>query len=146
LKLAKSLKKKAHLVQDKLIIDRKPFTVGNLDDIPFDTSGLGTEITGDHVLFSGRFSPFSNFFTREDLFTGDDGITYCSTEQYFQYNKAVQSNCHSEAMNILYESDPVAIKKIGDSCKRSKDWDKVAQDIIEKGVLSFLPTLISLRY
>ena len=68
LKLAKSLKKKAHFVQEKLIIEGKPYTVANLEDIPFNTSSLGTQITDKHVLFSGRFSPFSNFLQRRPFY------------------------------------------------------------------------------
>ncbi len=57
------------LVYDKLLINNKEYTVNDLLDIPFDISSIGTKTTDDHVMFSGRTSPYSNFFTRDKLFT-----------------------------------------------------------------------------
>ena len=72
---------------------------------------------------------------REGLFTTvDDGITFSSTEQYYQYQKALHYNCQSAATNILCETDPVIIKHIGGSCKGKNDWDKVAQVVMEQGI------------
>jgi len=85
----KELNKKCTLVQDKLIIEGKSYTVNNICDIPFDTTGLATQITSTHIMFNGRLSEYSNFYTRDGLFNVDDGNSYTSTEQYYQYSRAV---------------------------------------------------------
>ena len=89
MQLGKRLGRKCSLVQDKLMVNGKSFTFDNLDKIPFDISHLGTERTDTHILFGGRLSRFSNFFTRKKMLTLD-GISFCSTEQYYQYSKAME--------------------------------------------------------
>ena len=90
MKLGKSLRKRCSLVQEKLFIGNQSYTVDTLDDIPFDVSSLGTHSTEGYVLFGGRISPFSNFFTKKGLF-GIEGSEYSSSEQYYQYQKALDS-------------------------------------------------------
>ena len=80
MQFGKRLGRKCSLVQDKLVVNDKSFTVNNIDKVPFDISHLGTERTDTHILFGGRLSRFSNFFTRKNLLTLDD-INFCSTEQ-----------------------------------------------------------------
>ena len=134
MKLGKQLGKKCSLVQEKLLVDGKSFTVDNLADIPFDISGLATKLTEEDVLFSGRVSPYSNFFTRDDLFTLN-GTSYCSSEQYYQHQKAIHSNNYVIAAEILDTSDPVTIKHAGDRIKDTGDWmDQHARVIMEEGV------------
>ena len=50
MQLGKRFGRKYSLVQDKLVVNGKSFTVNNLDKIPFDISHLGTERTDTHIL------------------------------------------------------------------------------------------------
>ena len=69
MQLGKRLGRICSLLQDKLMVNGKSYTVSNLDKIPFDISHLGTERTDTHILFGGRLSRFSNFFTRKKMLT-----------------------------------------------------------------------------
>jgi ribA/ribD-fused uncharacterized protein len=85
-------------------------------------------------MFSGRISPYSNFFFREALFTGEDGNKYNCTEQYYQYKRAMHSANNTAAMEILCETDPVIMKHIGDAFRGNRDWDKISREVLETGV------------
>jgi len=132
-KLCKKLKKKCSLVQDKIIIEGKSYSVNNLDDLPFDISGIGTKLTERYVLFCGRLSPYSNFFTKPNLFTVE-GIEYCSAEQYFQYHNALSGKDYKAAAEILDTCDPLIIKHAGNKVTPCDDWIDKAPVIMEVGV------------
>ena len=134
LKQGKELNKKCSLIVDKLFIEGKPYTVNNISEIPFDTASLTTKETNSHVMFSGRLSPYSNFFTRESLFTAEDGNKYSCTEQFYQYTRAIHSGNKTAAMEILSETDPVVMKHIGDAFRGNQDWDKIAHEVMQRGV------------
>ena len=133
MKLGKSLGKRCSLVQEKLFIGNQPYTVDTLDDIPFDVSSLGTHSTEGYVLFNGRISPFSNFFTKKGLF-GIEGTEYSSSEQYYQYQRALESKDYSAAAEIMSTTDPVTIKHAGNKVNISNGWSNKAVNVMETGV------------
>ena len=86
------------------------------------------------ILFSGRYSPYSNFYSVPKLFSDDvSANVYCSSEQYFQYAKAKYFGLHGTAMEILAETDPAIIKQLGNFLSSSdKDsWINEAPRIME---------------
>ena len=138
LKAAKAKKLKASMVMDKLIIKGTTFTVDNLGDIPV-TKSLGTTHTENHILFHGRYSPYSNFYSASDLFHDDSYVTYCSSEQFYQRMKALHLGSHGVAAEIMNESDPAVIKSLGDSLSdtpsNTTPWADEAPAVMEKAVL-----------
>ena len=134
MKLGKKLGKKCSLVEERLLVDGKSYTVDTLADLPFDISELATKMNDEYVFFSGRTSPYSNFFTSDDQFTLHD-ISYCSSEQYYQHQKAVHCNNYIIAAEIMDTSDPVTMKHAANRIKDTGDWmDKHARAIMEEGV------------
>ena len=107
--------------------------MSNLNEIPFDISGLATEITERYVLFNGRISPFTNSYTKENLLT-IDGTDYCSSEQFYQYRKALASKNYTAAAAIMDTSDPVAMKHAGDKLIVTSDWTDKARSVMEIGI------------
>ena len=133
MQLGKRLGRKCSLVQDKLMVNGKSFTVNNLDKFPFDISHLGTERTDTHILFGGRLSRFSNFFTRKKMLTLD-GISFCSTEQYYQYSKAMDATNYAVAAEVMNAFDPVTIKHNGNKITVTESWADKAPMVMEPGV------------
>ena len=121
---------------NKLIIQGSAYTTDNLSDIPLDTTTLGITTTDSHILFNGRYSPYSNFFSRPDLFHDDqDDIAYCSTEQFYQHAKAKHLGNDSVAAEILAETDPATIKHLGEALTGSRDeWVETCRDVMQQGI------------
>jgi ribA/ribD-fused uncharacterized protein len=133
MQLGKKLGKKCALVQEKLLVAGRAYSVDNLNDIPFDISGVATKKSERYVLFSGRITPFSNFYTKKGLFT-IDGTDYCSSEQYFQCSKALNSKDFVAAAQIMDTSDPVTMKHVGNNITVPSDWAEKAPAIMETGL------------
>jgi len=80
-------------------------------------------MTDQHVLYAGNLSPYSNFYTMGHPFILD-GITFNCVEQCYQYTKATLADDIPAALNIMTESDPVTMKRVGDAVKvASKLWN-----------------------
>ena len=135
IKYAKQQKKKAILIQDKLIIDGKPYYLDTIHNIPFDISMISTKTTDNHVLFGGRLSKLSNFYNGDASFT-IDGITYVCVEQYYQCAKANFVKDFHTVADIMIETDPAEMKHLGNSIKLSTAQLKKfkALEVMERGV------------
>lgn len=130
---AKYLKKKASIVQDRLIIDGKTYDMDNLNQIPFDTAVIATKSSDTCLLFGGRLAIFSNFHT--STFT-INGLSYSSVEQYYQREKAMAMNNANIATEIMMETDPGIIKRLGGSIVMNDDQLKQFKqlEVMEKGI------------
>ena len=133
MKRGKDIGKRCSLVQDKLRIDGKMYTINDIADIPFTTHDLATKSVDTHVLFSGRLSPFSNFYTRDHLFSLA-GVVYCSSEQYYHHQKALHGGMYAIAAEIMDTRDPVTIKHTGDKLPNSAEWSEISSTVMETGV------------
>ena len=106
LKEAKKRSHKATLVQDKLIVNGRPYHVDTLMYLPFDTSTLNTKLTQDHVLFGGRLSPFSNFFKMGHTFTLVTSLTHAAnsiTSELKPYSQEIRKRLvTSRCLLILF--------------------------------------------
>ena len=134
MKRAKVLKRKATLRDDKLIVDGTTYTVNNVDII---ANALGmTDISEasleKHHLFSGQYSPLSNF-ARVPIIIND--VQYQSTEHYFQAEKARFAGDLSTHKKIIAAELPIEAKSLGRTVKVDKTrWPPVARRIMEKAV------------
>ena len=113
LKIAKKIDPTSHLSKDKLIFNKKAHSLADC----YKSEVLKVEQIGslhhiDSVLFHGRFCPLSNFFPSK-LLLGEK--YFQSVEQYFQYQKARFCGDWSVAYQIMHATDPVEMKKLGDS-------------------------------
>ena len=105
-KLAKKKNHKAKLVTDRLIIDGISYTVDTLDKLPQDIhpKQLAERHTEKVVLFYGAESPFSNFYKAQFSVGGQ---LFNSSEQFFQYQKALSAEKDEIAAKILKTKNPI---------------------------------------
>ena len=95
--------------------------------MPFDITDLSTRITDDHVLYGGKLSLYSNFYTMGYYFIIDKQQYNC-VEQYYQHAKAVFAEDKTAAINIMHESDPAEMKRIGDTLTlvvKGSEWKDI---------------------
>lgn len=126
-------KGQCRLVQDKLIIKGKAFTVepfNNLNQLPKILHPRTTaERSNDDVLvFFTQSSPFSNFHSAP--FTRNNTRFFC-TEQYIQASKAELFSDDEIHSRIMEASNPYDIKKLGNQVRNfdKHQWEQNAQKI-----------------
>ena len=103
---------KAHLSVDKLILDGKPYTVGDLDKLPqeLQPNNLSTITKGGITAFYTLHSKLSNHHPCSfDI----DGTTFQSVEQFFMFKKASLFGDDVTAEKILKTTDPAVAKSLG---------------------------------
>ena len=114
------LKMKTHLNKDKLVIDGKFFTASgpncNLHEVNafLDTSATCQKSDENTVLFLGSLSPLSSMYSTQ--FTMDN-VTYNSTEQFIQSQKAALFDDDLSHAMIMKEENPYKMKKLGSKVK-----------------------------
>ena len=127
--------KKAMLISDKLIIDNQKYTLNNLESLPLklQPQNLALRTTDKAIMFYGKNCCFSNFYDAKFTL---DGITYSSSQQYFQYQKAMRMGNDDIATKIMETSDPVEQHRLGKQVTINKDrWNnKLAKQVMEVGV------------
>jgi ribA/ribD-fused uncharacterized protein len=105
--------KSALLKVDKLHIDNRIYTTKNLNELPNELrpENLATKVTDKVVLFASKHSTLSNFYSEYPIRI--DGQLYCSTEQYYQSEKARFLGDDHSASKVMAESDPYKIHELG---------------------------------
>ena len=107
---------KARLVQDRLIINDKPYTAADIanDKLPeaLKPRNVFESVSedGKYHLFASKYSPFSNF--HQASFTVQ-GVQFSCSEQYLVYRKAQCSTDAQAASGILKLHDPAKMKRAG---------------------------------
>ena len=82
---------------------------------------LSTRITDDYVLVYGQSSCFSTFHL--------DGKAFTGSEQYFQYNKAIQIGDNEIAAKILKTSYPAEQHRLGRRLQANEEnWNSVLSE------------------
>lgn len=131
-------KMRAVLSYDRLIIDGTVFTVDTIDNLPpsLHPKEIATRRSSTHTGFFGSSSPLSNFY--QCNFKDDDGLKYSSSEQFYQYQKAVRHNDHVRAKQILECDDPGRCKSLGGKVfiPDLKVWEDSSKEIMFKGCLT----------
>ncbi|CAC5394457.1 unnamed protein product [Mytilus coruscus] len=83
-------------------------------------------------LFYKRESPLSNFYAARFKVSGK---WYTSTEQFYMYKKADHFNDQEVKAEILQETDPAKIKRLGRRVKiDAAEWERVSYDIMKRGI------------
>ena len=102
----------AHIKYDALFISGVKYTTSSLHQLPegIRPSDLCSKENRNCVLFWGRDSPLSNFYTSQDLFS-EGNYSFSSSEQYLQAAKARLFEDDDALLNIMSLSDPVQIKR-----------------------------------
>ena len=133
-KQAKEQDLKTRLVGDKLHIEGKIYSTETIHQV---TSEIQMRqkverITEKYHLFSGRYSPFSNFFPAPFKL---NGLQFSCNEQFYQHEKAMACGNHQAATSIMMSQDPVLMKKIGDGLQiNHKLWREKGKDVMMQGL------------
>ena len=131
-------KGKAFLSVDKLIVNRKAYTVephNNLDQLPdsLKPEKVAEKSNQETLVFFGQNSHFSNFHPAK--FTIDNR-QYSCTEQFIQSQKAKLFDDDVAEHRILSTDSPYEMKKIGSTVRNFNfnKWSEEAPKIAKKGL------------
>ena len=135
LRKAIELKKSAFLRVDKIVIEKKTYTVDNLSTLPqeLNPAKLATvSVNDDLTVLSCASSPLSN--SQHSAFELN-GQMFFHNEQYFQYNKARVNDDLDTSRKVLAEKVPAKCKQLGDKVKviNSDKWEAESLQIMYKG-------------
>lgn len=134
-KAANKQGKTSYLSSDRLFIDQKSYTVDTIHTLPPDLQPkhLTTPHTDEHTAFYTAHSPLSNFYSCK--FKDEEGNTYSSNEQFFQYQKAIFCGDRVAAMAIMDTDNPAQCKALGDKLHvfDQKSWDEQSTEIMFNG-------------
>ena len=118
LNAARRLDKYAAVIGDNLIFRKKRYTWETLPD-ELKLADCGSKQLGNFYCFSGRSSPFSNFYSTSFEI---EGIKFTGAEQYYQYQKALFAKRNEIAARIVLEEEPTIQKRLGDSITVTNEW------------------------
>jgi ribA/ribD-fused uncharacterized protein len=130
---ALSLKMEAFLTVDKLIVEKKTYTVKNLDQLPaaLNTRKLSTvQVSDDIIGFYGGHSPLSNFY--EARFT-ENNQSFDHVEQYYGHKKALAAGDEVTAHKILLTKSPLQCLKLHKNVKLDLQNWKEQETVMKRG-------------
>lgn len=113
---------KVKLIEDRLILAGKTYTIDNYKSLPADLlpAAEATKTKDNVTLFYSIFSPLSNFYPAQFI---SDNVCFQSSEQYYQYFKA-KACCNDDvAGRILAINDPMEAKRLGKRVNPTDDDD-----------------------
>ena len=116
---AKTEDDNAKLIMDKLLFKGNLYTADNIQNIPIDLSDIGTQVEESKVLFKGRYSPLSNLFV---CCLKDGEKTFHSSEQLYQYRRALDANNIDIAVKVLDAKDSYQAMTIGKQMNTNEQW------------------------
>jgi ribA/ribD-fused uncharacterized protein len=122
-KAAKIQGKSVKMNADKLIIDKKQYTVKNLDTLPpaLRPEAVATRILDNHTFFFTGVSPFSNFHFSE--FTLNQ-VKYSRGEQFIQHQKAIMFGDKEKADAIMAAKTPNEMKRLGGEVSKKSTFSQ----------------------
>lgn len=122
----------ASLVEDKLMIDGRRYTVDDLDSLPENIQPISMKFSNNFLCFYGRFCIYSNFHKAKFRI---DNLWYNCVEQYLQSQKAEFYGNEILAHRIRITEDPRQQKAMADKLRgREADWLKAAEQVMERGI------------
>jgi ribA/ribD-fused uncharacterized protein len=110
------------------------YSVDTLNQLPVGLHpyDLSTKKTDSCLAFFTQLCPLSNFFRCSFQI---DGQKYHSSEQFFQYSKALFANDDVTAQRIMQSDSPATCKSLGDALKVNKvAWQQRSEAIMEKAL------------
>jgi ribA/ribD-fused uncharacterized protein len=130
LKKAKGMEKyktKSYMQGDKLFVDKKKYTLENLNDLPHDLNPhiTSTVTEGNCTFFFTKYSPLSNHYCGAPFQIGKFG--YKCTEQRFFAQKAKLLGDRDSYWEIMAQKDPARILDLGKKIENlsGKEWSEV---------------------
>lgn len=128
--------RRATLSVDRLIIDGRTYTTDTVDTLPssLTPAEVFTKRSDDYTCFFSKYSPLSNFYPCSFK---EGGLEFSSSEQYFQYNKALHCNDLATANQIRKTDDPAQCKNLARnlSIPDQKVWEDESLQIMYTGCL-----------
>lgn len=131
---ARNNNEKSYIKGETLLINGTKYTHTDLHKLPSHiTPGIRTD--SKRVAFFGTDAPLSNFHPA--TFT-EGGISYSSTEQYYQVKKAEHFLDDQRAAKMMRMTNPVDIMRLGKNVNNYKEdeWEPVCRDVMMRGNLA----------
>ena len=119
LRVAKQSDKSARLTKDKLVYKGSTYSIRQAYCLDF-VDNVGTRQASRGTLFHGQFSKLSNFYPTK---IQDSGLTFNSSEQAYQYRKAVYNKEPEIAERISKVQGPLEAKRLGSLVDATSDWN-----------------------
>ena len=140
-KKARSMRNQYHhvdIVEDRLIIDNKTYTVHNMNTLPkeINPATKAERSNDDKIAFFGKESPLSNHHPATFQL---NGLKYNSSEQYLMSEKAILFSDEETAHKIMVAKNPVVQKHLGKKVEKvrgysEQKWQNHAPKIMEKAI------------
>lgn len=131
-KAARGQGKKAFLSKDKVIIDDHVYTTKNLHTLPRDlqpaTIAQRVDADNKYTAFFRSANPLSNFHDAE--FRDENGLFMHSSEQKYNYDKAMEFDDTACAQQILVAETPYQCYRLGRNIMGFNEdhWNRVAKE------------------
>lgn len=115
---------------DKLIFSGNTYLEDELHLLPkeLQMANVRTRKIGDKIGFLSEYSYLSNFYAAQVEINGQ---CYDSSEQAYQYSKAILCNRDDVAKDIKECTIPKKIKRHGDKIDTTEQWEKVKVDTMK---------------
>ena len=136
LRIAKQTDQTARIARNKLGYKRLSYSIRQVYCLDFIDS-VGTRQDQRGTLFHGQFSKLSNFYPAK---VNDSRLTFTSSEQAYQYRKAVYNQQPDIAERIAKTHEPLEAKRLGSTVETTADWQSnqgttAMKEIIKKKFL-----------
>ena len=132
LKSAKAVDDNARVVRDCLIFRKEKYSVENIHLADFSEPNH-TVVTDTQVRFYGRHSKLSNFFPSKFELRG---IKYSCVEEAIMYGRACRHYKYGAAVRIRQQTNPVAMKRIGNPLRPTTEEGRQAELELIKDALT----------
>ena len=126
---------KSRMEGAKLVIDGRRYGVNDLDKLPdslhpFEVSTKSNEET---LGFFGELCPFSNFYPANFTY---NGVTYHSSEQFIQQQKALYCHDKNAATKIMHTKSALACKQLSYTIENydHQGWIDAANERCREGL------------
>ena len=117
----KRLDSNTSFVGNRIYFKHRQYTLLNIRDLPINMLEIGVYVAGGVVYFAGTYTPLSNVFPCKI----DDGENiYNSSEQYYNYERAVSLGKKDVAKRVLAAKTPMDAMKEGRAAAAevTKEW------------------------
>lgn len=130
-----SYKDSVRLIDDKLMVNGKVFTIDNYKSLPdaLCPDAVATRTRDNVTIFHSIFSPLSNFHPAPFI---AENVCFNNSEQYYNYHKAMICGFRQVAEKILSTSDPAEAHRLGKAVKAPDDlWDTCQMETMKEGLM-----------
>jgi ribA/ribD-fused uncharacterized protein len=126
---------KAHIIVDKLILNKQQYTISNLNNLPpqLQPKTIFTPTKGNITAFYTKNSPLSNHFPCS---FNSNNRNYNCVEQYYCESMAKHFGDKHTAEAIMKEANPARIKQLAKNISgfNINSWKNTSLDIMKTGL------------